>query len=149
MQFSNSRVTIICNVYSQIYVLIVGIGNKWYNIKNTYNLKNTDEKSVLYHMSSLFTNKQQKMANKYSKTRAKVEEQGKDFANEISNSLTPETVKSSFVLINNKGHDHEKKPISRIESKYNSGHALSAEEWIQFNDIFAAITNRLGDTNDE
>lgn len=100
-------------------------------------------------MSSLFTNKQQKMANKYSKARAKAEEQGKDFANDISNSLTPETVKSSFALINNKGHDHEKKPISQIELKYNSGDALSADEWIQFNDIFVAITNRLGDTNDK
>ena len=102
-------------------------------------------------MSSLFTNKQQKMANKYSKTKAKAEEQGKDFANDLSSSLTPETVKESFDLIKNKGHDYEKNQIVPIESNYNSGEPLSADEWIKFNDIFASITNRLencGDTNE-
>lgn len=103
-------------------------------------------------MSSLFTNKQQKKANKYSKTKAKAEEQGKDFANDISSSLSPETVKESFALISSNGHDYEKNQIAPIESNYNSGEPLCADDWIKFNDIFASITNRLennGETNEK
>ena len=117
-------------------------------IKKVIYYQKTKEKEVLCHMSSLFTNKQQKQANKYSKTKAKAEEQGKEFANGISSSLTPETVKDSFGLINNKGHDFEKKEIASIEQNYNSGESLSADEWIKFNDIFASITNRLENCGD-
>lgn len=96
-------------------------------------------------MSSLFTNKQQKKANKYSKVMAKAEELGIEFANDISRSLTPNTVKESFALINNEGHDYEKNIIASIESNYNSGKPLCADEWIQFNDIFVSVTNRSAD----
>lgn len=85
------------------------------------------------------------MANKYSKEMAKVTEHGNTFVKEILSSLAPQTVKDSFEIINNKGHEQEKKIISPIELKYKSGDDLSADELIRFNDIFIAVTKRIED----
>lgn len=83
------------------------------------------------------------MANKYSKEMTKITEQGKTFANKVLSSLAPQTVKESFEIINNKGHEQEKKAISSIEIKYNSGDDISADELIRLNDIFIAVTKRI------
>lgn len=100
-------------------------------------------------MSSLFNNKQQKMANKYSKSMAKATAQGDEFANAILHSLSPETFNESFETISNKGHDFEKNEISSIELNYKAGKKLSADELIKLNDVFAAVTTRLENTGDE
>lgn len=98
-------------------------------------------------MSSLLTNKQQKMANKYSKSMAKASEQGELFASDVLNSLSPDTIDESFQLIMNKGHDYEKNKINCIKENYESGIKLNADEIIQLNDIFTVVTRRLEDSN--
>lgn len=94
-------------------------------------------------MSSLFNNKQQKMANKYSEYMSKATKQGDSLVNDFFKSLSPDTINDSFKLITNKGHEREKNSIKPIEVNYNSGKELSADEIIQLNDVFVAVTKRL------
>lgn len=98
-------------------------------------------------MSSLLTNKQQKMADKYSKSMSKAIDQGNLFASNVLDSLSPDTINESFQLIMNKGHDHEKNKISDIEENYKAGNKLSADEIIQLNDVFTVVTRRLEESN--
>ena len=103
-------------------------------------------------MSSLFNNKQEKMANKYSKCMSKVTKQGETFANDVLNSLSPKTLSESFEIIANKGHDFERNLVSSIEVNYKKGNKLNADELIQLNDVFIAVTKRIeanGDNFDE
>lgn len=100
-------------------------------------------------MSSLFSNKQQKKADKYSKTMAKATKQGYDFAHDVLSSLTPETIIESFETITNKGHGYERETITHIEKNYRSGNSLNAAELILLNDVYVAVTKRLEDSGDE
>lgn len=100
-------------------------------------------------MSSLFNNKQQKMANKYSTYMSKAKNQGDSLVADFFNSISPDTIQESFELIHNKGHEHEKNLISSIEVNYNSGNELSADDLIQFNDIFISVTKRLETNGDD
>lgn len=100
-------------------------------------------------MSSLFNNKQQKMANKYSEYMSKAANKGDSLVADFFNSISPDTIHDSFELIHNKGHEHEKNSISPIEMNYNSGIELSADDLIQFNDIFTSVTKRLENNGDD
>lgn len=103
-------------------------------------------------MSSLFNNKQQKMANKYSKYMSRAMEQGESFAIDVLNSLSPETINDSFETISNKGHGYEKDLVTPIAENYKNNKKLSADELIQLNDVFISVTKRLeanGDDFDE
>ena len=99
-------------------------------------------------MSSLFSNKQQKKADQYSKTSAKASEQGEAFAHDVLSTLMPETLIASFKTISNKGHRHEKETIITIEENYHRGHPLSADELITLNDVYVAVTKRLENNED-
>ncbi len=100
-------------------------------------------------MSSLFNNKQQKIANKYSTYMSKATNQGNTLVADFFNSISPDTIQESFELIHNKGHEHEKNSINPIEMNYNSGIELSADDLIQFNDIFTSVTKRLENNGDD
>ena len=106
-------------------------------------------KRVYKYMSSLFDNKLQKMAKQYSKTMAKATNQGEKFADSAFNSLTPETLKESFEIINSKGHDHEKNKVSSIQMNYNNGIKLDADQLIALNDIFVAVTKRVENNGED
>lgn len=100
-------------------------------------------------MSSLFNNKQQKIARQYSKVRAKATEQGEKLADSVLNSLSPETIKDSFEIINSKGHDHEKNKVKPIQLCYSEGSKLDADQLIELNDVFVAITTREENNGDD
>lgn len=100
-------------------------------------------------MSSLFNNKQQKLANKYSKSMKKATKKGEQFVDDVLKGLTPETIYDSFEIISNKGHEHEKKAIIPIAEEYRSGNGIDADQLLLLNDLFTAITTRLETNGDE
>lgn len=100
-------------------------------------------------MSSLFNKKQQNIARQYGKIKAKATEHGELLADSVLNSLSPETLKDSFEIINSKGHDHEKNKVKPIQSSYSKGNKLDADQLIVLNDVFVAVTNREENNGDE
>lgn len=94
-------------------------------------------------MASLFSEKQEKKSKKINKNQAILDESKRKFTRDVMFELMPETIISSFEMINNEYcHGSEKAKIIPIKEKYENNEELTYNDLQTLNDVFKAVSSR-------
>lgn len=104
-------------------------------------------------MASLFSEKQEKRSKRINGKQATLDEQKREFAQEVMAVLLPQTLIKSFEMINDEYcHGYEKDKIRSIEKKYENHEELTYNDLQMLNDVFKAVSSRKekdgGDCNE-